>query len=135
MAFCDFWKYIQVFAYFKLIYFWISARNSSMEEDGGIFSKALDWKPLFLLKVKIEQKLRCLNKEYNASFKHNGHPGGKFWSLGDVPIWWPGVIPIWCSIFTSQWRSEPTSHGRPSRTFRGRLKDVAEYLRWSIFAK
>ena len=33
----------------------------------GIFSKALDWKPLFLLKIKIKQNPGCPNKEYNIS--------------------------------------------------------------------
>ena len=42
-----------------------------MEEDErGIFSKALDRKPLLLLKIKIERNLDCPIKEYNAIFNH-----------------------------------------------------------------
>ena len=49
----------------------MSRPYSFMQEDeGGIFSKATDWKPLFLLKIKIKQNLGCLNKEYNAIFEH-----------------------------------------------------------------
>ena len=32
----------------------------------GIFVRAPDWMPLFLLKIKIKQNLGCLNKEYNV---------------------------------------------------------------------
>ena len=53
----------------NLTYFWISTTNSSMEGDeGGIFSKPPDWKPLFLLKVIIEQNPRYPNKGYNVIF-------------------------------------------------------------------
>ena len=38
--------------------------------EWGIFSKAPNWKPLFLIKIKIKQNLRCPNKEYNEDFKH-----------------------------------------------------------------
>ena len=42
--------------------------NSSMRGDeGSTFSKAVDWKPLFLLMIKIKQNQ---NKEYNAIFQH-----------------------------------------------------------------
>ena len=34
-------------------------------DEGGNFSKAPDWKPLFLLKIKIKQKPAYRNKEYN----------------------------------------------------------------------
>ena len=37
---------------------------------GNIFSKAPDWKPLFLLRIKIKQNPGCPNKEYNAVFEH-----------------------------------------------------------------
>ena len=38
----------------KLNYFWRYRPNSSMEGvEGGIFSKVPDWKPLFLLKIKL----------------------------------------------------------------------------------
>ena len=38
--------------------------NSFMKRDeGGIFSKAPDWKTLFLLKMKIKQNPGCPNKE------------------------------------------------------------------------
>ena len=37
---------------------------------GGIFSKATDWKPLFLIKIKTKQNLACLNKERNVIFEH-----------------------------------------------------------------
>ena len=40
-------------------------------DEGGNFSKAQDWKPLFLLKVKIKQKPASRNKEYNVAFKHS----------------------------------------------------------------
>ena len=36
---------------------------------GGILSKALAWKSLFLLKIKIKQNTVSPNKEYNAIFK------------------------------------------------------------------
>ena len=40
--------------------------NSPMRGDeGSTFSKAADWKPLFLLMIKIKQNQ---NKEYNAIF-------------------------------------------------------------------
>ena len=46
----------EVFVLFKLIYFWIAWPNSYMERDeGGIFSKVPDWKPLFLLKIKLNK--------------------------------------------------------------------------------
>ena len=52
----------------KRIHFWITRQNSSMEGDEvGIFSKAPDWKPLFLLKIKIKQNAGCPNKDI---FKH-----------------------------------------------------------------
>ena len=35
-----------------------------------VFSKAPNWKPLFLLKIKIKQNSDCSNKEHNAIFKH-----------------------------------------------------------------
>ena len=55
----------------KRIHFWITRQNSSMEGDEvGIFSKAPDWKPLFLLKIKIKQNTGYPNKEYNLAFKH-----------------------------------------------------------------
>ena len=42
-----------------------------MEGDkGDILSIAANWKPLFLLKVKIKQSPDCLCKEYNAVFQH-----------------------------------------------------------------
>ena len=31
-------------------------------DEGGMFSKAPDWKPLFLLKIKIKQNPGCPNK-------------------------------------------------------------------------
>ena len=38
--------------------------NSFMKGDeGDIFSKAPEWKTLFLLKMKIKQNLGCPNKE------------------------------------------------------------------------
>ena len=49
VQFYYFWK--DVF-YFIRIYFWICRPSSSMDRDeGGIFSKAPDWKPLFLIKL------------------------------------------------------------------------------------
>ena len=39
-------------------------------DEGGIFSKATDWKPLLLVNIKIKQNLGCLNKEYNVIFEH-----------------------------------------------------------------
>ena len=48
---------------FKFTYFWIYWLNSSIEEnEREIFSKAPDWKPLFLLKIR--------NKKYNVIFEH-----------------------------------------------------------------
>ena len=42
-----------------------------MEGDKvGIFIKAPDWEPLFLLKIKFKQNPGCPNKEYNAIFEH-----------------------------------------------------------------
>ena len=42
-----------------------------MEGDEGVyFSKFPHWKPLLLLKIKIEQNTDFPNKEYNADFKH-----------------------------------------------------------------
>ena len=38
--------------------------------EGDIFRKAPDWKPLFLLKIKIKQNPGCPNKEYNSIFEH-----------------------------------------------------------------
>ena len=38
--------------------------------EGGMFSKAPDWKPLSLLKVEIKQNPGCPYKKYNAIFKH-----------------------------------------------------------------
>ena len=56
---------------FKLIYIWIPRPISSMEGDeGDIFSKAPDWKLLFLLKIKNKQNSGCPNKEYNGILKH-----------------------------------------------------------------
>ena len=51
--------------------YWKEMKNSFMKGDeGGNFSKVPDWKPLFLLKIKIKQKPACRNKEYNVAFKH-----------------------------------------------------------------
>ena len=80
MCFCYFWKdkssliwnlfFNLFFTYFKL-YIWISGPNSSMEGyEGGIFSKAPGWKPLFLLRIKLKENAGFPNKEYNAIFKH-----------------------------------------------------------------
>ena len=74
MSFCLYWKDQSLHLlnnYFRLIYLWIYRPNSFMEGDeGGMFSKAPDWKPLFSLKIKIKQNLGCPNKWYNAIFKH-----------------------------------------------------------------
>ena len=74
LRFCLFWKGKSLYLlnnYFKLICLWKSRPNSFMEGDeGGMFSKSPDWKPLFLLKTKIKQNPGCPNKEYNAIFKH-----------------------------------------------------------------
>ena len=41
--------------------------NSFMKGDeGGIFSKAPDWKTLFLLKIKIKQNSGCPKKEWKC---------------------------------------------------------------------
>ena len=65
-VFCLFWKDKSLYLlnnYFRLNYLWISRPNSFMEGDeGGMFSKAPDWKPLFLLKIKIKQNPGCPNK-------------------------------------------------------------------------
>ena len=46
-------------------------QNFSVEGDeGGIFSKAPDSKPLFLLKIKIKQNPGCPNKEFDEIFEH-----------------------------------------------------------------
>ena len=45
-----------------------------MEEDEiGIFSKAPDWKPLFLLNIKIKRNPGCPNKEYSSIFEKIHH--------------------------------------------------------------
>ena len=57
--------------FYKRIYFRISRQNSSMEgNEVGVFIKALDWIPLFFLKIKIKQNPGYLNEQYNAIFKH-----------------------------------------------------------------
>ena len=38
-------------------------------DEGGIFSKAPDWKTLFLLKIKIKQNPGCSNKEWKCSLQ------------------------------------------------------------------
>ena len=37
-------------------------------DEGDIFSKATDWKSLFLVKIKIKRNLGYLNEEYNVIF-------------------------------------------------------------------
>ena len=45
--------------------------NSFMKGDeGGIFSKAPEWKTLVLLKMKIKQNLEAAQIKNNAVFKH-----------------------------------------------------------------
>ena len=67
VCFCYFCKV--KFAYFKLMYFRISKQNYSKEGgEVGIFSKAPDWKPLFLLKIKHKQNPGCRNKQYRFQF-------------------------------------------------------------------
>ena len=62
--------FLGIFAYFKLIYFWISRTKSSIKEGGGdIFSKVPEWKHLVLLKIKVKRIPVCPNKEYNVIFK------------------------------------------------------------------
>ena len=40
-------------------------------DEGAIFSKTLDWKSLFLLKIKIKQNSGCpSSKEFNAIFRY-----------------------------------------------------------------
>ena len=39
-------------------------------DEEVIFCETPDWKPLFLLKIKIKQNPSCPNKEYNGIFKH-----------------------------------------------------------------
>ena len=39
-------------------------------DEGNIFSKFLDRKPLFLLNIKIKQNSGCPNKTYNTIFDH-----------------------------------------------------------------
>ena len=54
---------------YKLVYFWIFRPNSSIEEDqGGIFSKDPEWKPLFFRKIKIKQNPGCPNNKISAIF-------------------------------------------------------------------
>ena len=40
------------------------------EDEGGVFSKVLDFRHLFLLKIKIKRILDCLNEKHNAICKH-----------------------------------------------------------------
>ena len=50
---------------------WISIPNSPTEGDeGGIFSKAPDWKFLLLLKIEVKQNPGYPDKEYNANYQH-----------------------------------------------------------------
>ena len=61
----------KVFDYFKLIYFLISRSTFTVEKsEGGIFSKAPDWQPLFLLKMKLKRNPDCPNQECNSILKH-----------------------------------------------------------------
>ena len=89
VCFSYFWKEKSLLFLNLYIYFWMSRPNSSMEGDeGGIFSKAPDWKSL---KIKIKQKSGCPNNEYSAIFKHIIHQDirtspwskKKSWSIND----------------------------------------------------
>ena len=63
--------FLVIFGNFELIYLWISRPNISMNGDEeDIFSKAPDWKPFFLLKIKIGQNPGCPHKEHNAIFEN-----------------------------------------------------------------
>ena len=55
--------------------------NSFMKGDKrGIFSKAPDWKTLFLIKIKIKQNPGCANKNKNVVFKHFRQNIGPIWT-------------------------------------------------------
>ena len=55
-------------------------------DEGDIFSKAPDQKPLFLFKIKIKQNPACLNKEYNVVFKHF-HQNIRAYPRSNVAYW------------------------------------------------
>ena len=59
----------------KLIYFWIPRQNSSMEGDEvGIFSNVPDWKPLFLLKIKVNKTQAAQTKTSSSTLFRISRP-------------------------------------------------------------
>ena len=42
-------------------------------DEGSIFSRPSNWKPFFLLKIKIKQSPDCPDKEYKEIFEHIDH--------------------------------------------------------------
>ena len=82
--------------------FWISWPNSSMGVDqGDSFSKAPDWKPLFLLKMKSKQNLAYPNKKHNEIFKYIHEDSGS-------------IPEIKKSALTNGWENK-IAHWEPSK--------------------
>ena len=70
VCFCYFWKVkslnLFIFEYLGKIFPWKG-------NEIGIFSKAPDWIPLSLLKIKIKQNPGCPDKKYNAILEYIHH--------------------------------------------------------------
>ena len=74
-------------------------------DEGGIFSKAPDWKCFFLLKMKIKQNPGCSNKEYDVILAHTFIWGKRglgeqdWFVLNTVEIWEESPSPENLAIF------------------------------------
>ena len=70
VCFCYFWKGKFLFVLNLFISENLDQITPMEGTERGIFSKASDWKSLFLPKIKIKQNSGCPNKEYNGILKH-----------------------------------------------------------------
>ena len=83
--------------------------NSFMKRDeGGIFSKFPDQKPLLLFEIKVKQNPRCPSKEYKGIFKHfhqniRAYHRSKKICIDQWLVKWCILGRIWAKRGVSEW--------------------------------
>ena len=64
------WSSLVYTCIFWVFFFCYWPKSFMKGDEGDVFSKAPDWKPLFSLKIKMKQNPGCSNKEYNVIVKY-----------------------------------------------------------------
>ena len=67
---CYTWSSLVYTCIFWVFFFCYWPKSFMEGDEGDVFSKAPDWKPLFSLKIKMKQNPGCSNKEYNVIVKY-----------------------------------------------------------------